>query len=700
MSVAATKNEEKRISGQNGAANGALDGFPELAPDSRASHLRDMYWDMTHLDGVTKKEVTASGEDTVLGHAKDFAALLEASEPFIQPEELIVGCRMTKVENREALNLGYYDPHYPPGHALILRTGLPGIRGRAREMLQTETGAEKREFLQAVEIAYQAACDYVLKFALFAEEMARDQGDSGRKHELETIARICRELTVGPPQSFHSALQLFEFTRVFGGVGCIGRFDQWMLPFYRRDIDSGELTREAAQELLECLFIKLNYFGDSSWGVPNDVLRNISLAGQTADGQEASNDLTYMCMEASAKLMLPEPKLNVRCFDDSPPELIRACCHVLARGANILAVFNDEVVLPALLRLGIPIEEARDYCNDGCSELIMGGKGTIAVRVHNSLPTLTETVLSAEDQPFASFEDTMADFKERLSHFMPADRQPNPPITFPFFAASIEDCLEEASPSAMRYSIAGSILAQVGDTADGLAAIKKFIFEDGTLTFDELITAIKADYEGHERLRQMLRNRAPKYGNGDDYVDDIAKDIAEYFCDGVHEQAQNPDGPGNKRAAGLMCFGIHGLRKIAASPDGRRQGDLTANSFSPAVGMDKSGPTAVLQSAAKADLSKASHGSVLDMALHSSIVAGAESFEKFVNLVEAFIKMRCTATLQLNIINREILQRAREEPDNPEFRTLIVRVWGFSAVFVELPPDLQDHVMSRTQHGF
>lgn len=692
MQAVATMQEDERI--------GFPIEFPELAPDSRIYRLRDMYWSKTHLDGVTKKDVTGCGEDTVLGHAKDFAALLEASEPFIQPEELIVGCRLTRLEKREALKLGYYDPHYPPGHALILRMGLPGMRDHARQKLQKETDAEKREFLLGVTIAYQAACDYVLKFALFAEEMAKSQTDSSRKSELETIARICRELTLGPPKSFHGALQLFQFIRVFGGVGCIGRFDQWMHPFYRHDIDSGQLTRESAQILLECLFIKLNYFGDASWGVNNDVLRNISLAGQTADGKDASNELTYMCMQASAKLMLPEPKLNVRCFDHSPPELTRACCQVLARGANILAVFNDEVVIPAMLRLGIPIEEVRDYCNDGCSELIMGGKGTIAFHVHDSLPLLTETVLHAEEHPYATFEETMDDFKGRLSQFMPADRQPNPPITFPFFAASIEDCLEEASPSAMRYSIAGSILAQVGDTADGLAAIKKLIFEDGTLSWNELITAIKADYEGYEPLRQMLRNRAPKYGNGDDYVDSIAKDIAETFCDGVHEQAKNPAGPGNKRAAGLMCFGIHGKRNIAASPDGRRQGDLTANSFSPAVGMDKNGPTAVLYSASKVDLSKASHGSVLDLALHSSVVAGAESFEKFVNLVDTFIKMRCTATLQMNIINREILQKAREDPDNPEFRTLMVRVWGFSAVFVELPPDLQDHVMARTQHGF
>jgi len=674
--------------------------FPHLQSDTRIYNLREMYWSKSHLDGVTTKNVAASGENTMLGHGKDFAALLETSEPFIQPGELIVGCRPTRVENRKDLQLGYYDPHYPPGHALILRTGLTGIRNRAREKQRSESNPEKLDFLQGVEISYQAACDYILKYADFASGQVKTQTDITRKKELESIAGICRELAVGPPKSFHAALQLFQFVRIFGGVGCIGRFDQWMVPFYRKDIDSGRLTQETAQELLECLFIKLNYFGDESWGVNNDVLRNISLAGQTPDGADACNELTYMCLEAAAKLMLPEPKLNVRCFDRSPPELTRACCQVLARGANILAVFNDEVVIPAMLRLGIPLEEVRDYCNDGCSELIMGGKGTIAFQVHDSLPILTETVLHGEHHPYTTFEDTMADFKHRLTRLMPADRQPNPPVTFPFFAASIEDCLEEASPSAMRYSIAGSILAQVGDTADGLAAIKKLIFDEKILSWDVLIAAIKADYLGYERERQLIRNRAPKYGNGDDYVDSIAKEIAEFFCDGVHDQAENPAGTGNKRAAGLMCFGIQAKRNIGASADGRRQGDLTANSFSPAVGMDKNGPTAVLNSAAKVDLTKASHGSVLDMALHSSIVEGPESFEKFVNLVDTFLELRSTATLQMNIINREILQKAREDPDNPEFKTLIVRVWGFSAVFVELPPDLQDHVMSRTQHGF
>jgi formate C-acetyltransferase len=372
---------------------------------------------------------------------------------------------------------------------------------------------------------------------------------------------------------------------------------------------------------------------------------------------------------------------------------------VLAKGANVLAIFNDEVVIPALSWLGIPIEDARDYCNDGCSEIIMGGKGTIHFKVHNALPLLNEMVLQAEDGSYEKFEDVMADYKSRLTQFMPEDHGERLATTHPYFAAGIEDCLAEASPAAARYDINGSILAQVGNASDGLAAIKKFIFEDGAFTWNDLIDAMKSDFDGHAQLLQMLRNRGPKYGNDIDYVDEIVKEIAEYFCDGVHERARNPAGPGAKRAAGFMSFGIHRKSDVPASPDGRRQGDPTANSFSPSVGMDRSGPTAVLSSVAKVDLTKASHGSVLDLALHSSIVQGTEALEKFAAMVTASLKMKSVATLQLNIIDRETLLKARANPNAPEYKTLIVRVWGFSAVFVELPTELQDHVISRTEHG-
>ena len=676
----------------------------DLPPDSRSARLRARYWDRTHHQALVRKPIAGCGQDSLIGYAQDFATLLAASDPLIQRDEWIVGSHLAIPEGKDSIRLGFYDRHYPPGHATILRMGLPGIRDHARARWPQETDPDRRAFLRAVEIAYDAACGYVARHAAHARALAAAEADEQRSEELERIAAVCDELATGAPTSFHAAVQLVQFTRVLGGYGCVGRFDQWMYPYYRRDIDLGRISQEEAQELLECLFIKMNEFGDvGSRGEPvivhNDDLRNIALAGQTPEGQDACNELTYMCLEASAKLMLPEPKLNVRFCPGSPPALLRACCQVLAKGANVLAIFNDEVAIPALTGLGIPLADARDYCNDGCSELIIGGKGTISFHVYDSLSALTDTVLAAEQQPYTTFGQVMAQVKSRLIPFMPAGHARDQAITFPFFAASIEDCLQKASPTGARYSIWGTILAEVGNTADGLAAIEKLIYDQQVLTWDELVAALRDNYDGHEPLRQMLLNRTPKYGNDQDGADRMAKEIAEYFCDAVRIRAQNAPGPGAKWAPGLMCFGIQEKRNLAASPDGRRQGDPCANSFSPAVGMDRNGPTAVVKSAAKVDLRKASHGSVLDIALHSAIVQGTEGLDKFVSLVESFLRMPGTATLQVNIIDRDTLLRARANPDAPEFRTLIVRVWGFSAVFVDLPVALQDHVLARTEHG-
>jgi len=679
----------------------------ELSSDSRSFRLREMYWNATHSAALDEKPIIGSGEATMIGHAKDFAALLAASEPLIQNDERIVGVCLAVPQDGSKLDLGQYDPHFPPGHHTILSLGLEGMRANARERLKRETDSDKRQFLEAVVIAYDAACNFVRKYARQATQLAFLEPDPGRKDELLEIAAVCNELATTRPSSFYAALQLVQFTRIFGGRGCIGRFDQWMSPYYEHDIAAGIITQQEAQELLECFFIKLNQFStsyplghpDGDFVLnPNDTLRNITLAGQTGSGEDACNEITYMCLKAAARLMLPEPKLNVRIFVGSPERLLRACCRVLAKGANVLAIFNDSVAIPALVRLGIPIEDARDYCNDGCSELIIGGKAFTRFAVHDSLLALRDTVLHAAEHPFPTFQDVMREFKSRIRNFVPVEPRGAGAITFPYFAASIDDCLKEASPTGARYSIWGTILGEVGNTADGLAGIKKLIYEDHTLTWADLVSALQANFEGYEPLRQMLRNRAPKYGNDNDAVDMIAKEIAEHFCESVHDKSGNQVGFGAKEAVGFMLFGIEHKKNLPASPDGRRQGERVANSLSPSVGLDRNGPTAVIKSASKIDLTKASYGSVLDIALHNSVVQTEEGFDKFVSLVNCFLKIPSTATLQVNLIDRDTLIKARENPDAPQYRTLIVRVWGFSALFVELPEALQEHVLSRTEH--
>ncbi len=708
-------------------------GSLALDPESRSFRLREMVWEGTHEAAVHARRIVGCGEDTLVGHARDFAALLEASEPFIQEDELIVGGCLTTPAEGSDFDLGIYDPHFPPGHERILNTGLSGMRDDAQERAAREPDPERREFLEAVAIAYDAACRYVEKHARRAAEMAARERDPRRRDELERIAAVCDELATGPPSSFHAALQLVQFTRIFGGSGCIGRFDQWMVPFYERDVSAGALTQQEAQELLECFVIKLNQFGTAceppfyvipwcwGWGEGdgdpqvlaaigaiegenldllhrNDSMRNMTLGGQTPAGEDGCNELTIMCLRAAARLMLPEPKINVRLFEGSPQHLVRACCRILAKGLNSLALYNDDVAIPALLRLGIPLEDARDYCNDGCQELIVGGRTFSRFTVYDALSALRETVLSEAKDGYPTFQDVMEGFKAQLLRYTPAEARGDGAITFPYFAASIDDCLEKGSPTGARYSIWGSILGEVGNAADGLAAIEQFIYRDRVLSWADLASALEANYEGYEPLRQMLRNRAPKYGNDVDAVDGIAKEIAEYYCDAVQGNGRNPAGYGPKEAAGFMVFIIQCKNLIPATPDGRRQGDPAALGLSPAVGMDRNGPTAILKSASKIDLSKASYGSVLDIALHPSVVRDEERFDKFVSLVKGFLRLGSAATLQINMIDRDTLLQARENPDAPQYRTLLVRVWGFSAVFVELSPALQDHVLARTEH--
>jgi len=674
----------------------------ELAPDSRSHTLREMYWDGTQNQHRVRRVLTGAGERSLVGNARDFAILLAETPPVIQESDMLAGVTTVVPAEGSSIHLGLYDGHYTPGHANIIRMGYAGIRDRASEKLKTEEDPHKRDFLEATVVSYDAACDFAGKHARHAEAMVGEAHDPVRRDELMRIAALCREIAAGPPDSFLAGLQVMWFTFMFGGRGSIGRFDQWMYPLCRKDVESGRMTLDEAQELIENYFIKLNYFAGN-----NDSLRNIALAGQTREGEDACNDVTTMCLVAAGRLMLPEPKLNVRFFKDSPRELLELSCRLTCKGLSNPAYFNDEVALPGLLRLGIPLEEARDYCNDGCSELIIGGKSTIGFRNFDALPMLNKTVQQGVQEPFEDFSAVVESFKERMEAEIPDGRDGKSegiyPFgaepTFPFFSASIDDCLEKATTRGVRYSIWGRIPSQMGNVADGLAAIKRLIYDQKTLSWGELDAALKSDFADCEPLRQKILNRAPKYGNDDDEVDHILRDVAEHFCDALHERVQNELGPGGKSAPGFMTFGIHYRRFLPATPDGRKAGENVASSFSPALGRDRNSPTAVLKSASKVDLSKAGHGSVLDVAFHPSALKGEEGFQKLASFVDTFLKLPCTTTLQLNVLDKESLLAARENPSDPRYRTLLVRVWGFSTVFVTLDPALQQHVIERTDHS-
>ena len=668
----------------------------ELSPRLRS--LREALWELTHASLEFPQPVDRFADGSLTGRARNFAAWLDAMPAQIQDGELLAGVSVLKVARGDDARLGFYNRHYPPGHHKVLRFGFTGIRDRAREKLQEETDPAKRDFLEAAAIAHDAACRFADKQGRHMLGLAKN-AEPDRAEELRRVARACEEIASGPPESFHAALQLFWFVFMFGGDGCIGRFDQWVWPFLDADLRAGRIAEADARELLDSLWIKLNFFGaNANSAVPNDSLRNMTLAGQTSAGEDACNPLTFMCLQAAEKLRLPEPKINVRFFKGSPSELLPVCARMIAKGLSQPAIYNDEVAVPGLLRVGIPIEDAREYCNDGCQELIIGGRCTEAHVVNDMLEVLRQCVSRAETEPYADFDEVMADVKQRLDQWMPNNHGRALPVTFPFFAGTIDHCLEEASPSGAKYHIHGNIIAETANCVDGLAAIKRLIFDEKTVTWPELCAALRDNYAGHESLRQMILHRAPKFGNDDEEADAIAAQLVRHFLEGVHAHAGNVPGTGSKRLPGIMSFGLQSRRNLPASADGRRQGDPTANSFSPAPGRDSKGPTAVLNSVGSVDATQASFGATLDLALHTSCFVGSDGLDKLAALVETFLTKPCCTTLQVNVIDRETLLQAQATPTDPAHRTLIVRVWGFSAVFVELCPALQDHVLQRTEH--
>ncbi|MDP7449877.1 MAG: pyruvate formate lyase family protein, partial [Candidatus Latescibacteria bacterium] len=301
----------------------------DLDPGSRSHALREMYWNDDHEGRRETRFVAGSETPGLVGKARDFQILLEATPVVMQPVDLLVGVSLVVPAEGSSIDLGEYDGHYTPGNANILQKGLAGIRDRADDKLATETDPEKCDFLEATSIAYGAVLQFVERHATHVEALADEEADPTRRQELTRAAASCRELVAGPPTSFQAGLQMMWFTFMFGARGSIGRFDQWMYPLYRADIDSGNLTQEQAQELLENYFVKLNYFAGN-----NDSLRNIALAGQTPQGEDACNELTDMCLLAGGKLMLPEPKLNVRFHAGSPPELLELSCRLTCKGLS------------------------------------------------------------------------------------------------------------------------------------------------------------------------------------------------------------------------------------------------------------------------------------------------------------------------------------------------------------------------------
>jgi formate C-acetyltransferase len=627
--------------------------------------------------------------------------------------------------------------HITVDYERVLKKGFLGLKAEVADELKKinyeDRGCLKKiHLLRAMAICCDAAIRFAERYAEAAAQLASAESDPVRRAELEKISEICRWVPAHPARIFHEALQSFWFVHLILNLETNsyaigpGRFDQYVYPYYQADIDAGRLTREQAWELLACLWIKFNELtvvkegGTAKASTTYADFQNLNLGGQTAEGLDATNELSYLCLEVTSQLKLPQPQTSVLISEKTPDRFLLKACEVIRMGFGLPAVFNDDEKVQALLHKGKTLKDARLGGINGCVELNVQGKDNMASSGYLNMPKCLELALNDGINPvtgtrlgpktgnprdFTSFDQLMAAFRLQLVHAVELKttydgiaRQVYAEFCpVPFTSLLMSDCLEKGRDyhdGGAHYNLPLICGVGTGSMADSLVAIKKLVYDDRKVSLEELVAALRANFVGYERLRQMLLNRAPKWGNGDKYVDTIAHDVVDLFCD-VLENHRNAEGV--PYAANMIPTTTHIWfgALTGATPDGRLAGTALSEGISPVQGMDRTGPTAVVSSMARLDHARCC-GTLLNMKFHPSALSRQEGLHKFAHLIRTYFSLG-GHHMQFNVVSAETLRAAQAHPE--EYKTLIVRVAGYSDYFVRLSRDLQDEIISRTEHG-
>lgn len=668
--------------------------------------------------------------------AEAFEALLEGTAPEIPRHGVLAGPAHMSHERvpahlRRGNNgsmLGDDNLHFAMNVQTLLRLGFAGIARTARKKAERLSG-ESAAYLRAISRCHEAAAGFA---AAHADEARRSAGlhEGSDRERLLRVAENCRALAEREARTFVEAVQLFWFAWCMRGHGTIGRLDQHLCPFYEVDLAAGRLTREEALTILCELWESINRAGTG------DTLVNLMIGGQTRDGRDGTNAISYLMIDAALAVRKTEPQLSVRIHAGTPEAFLDKVAQLQLQGHGQGAVYNDDVLVPSLCRLGVPLDSARCYANDGCTEVTIDGEsgilflqmeavkslelalfdgeenalpgdavGQYHLRSHAARPLGTSLALGYRSGDFAamtSFEEFYEAFLRQylyqvdskldaLSDRIRGQRQHG--VTAPFLAGTFPKCLGAGDdPFRGGFTVDCYLLfsGSLPTVADGLAAVRKVVFEDRFCSPAELLEAPRANFDGHEELRKRCL-AAPKFGNDDDYVDEIAADLGRRFCERVTTHP-TPTGKPYWPAFYNFLFNDH-AKFVAATPDGRRWKDPIAEHYSPTPGRARCGPTAVIRSAAKGPLADACGSSVFHVSLtRSTAPATAQGQALLRQLVGAAIKLG-VAVMGIAIYDVDALRDAKVHPERHE--DLVVRVWGFSARFVTLSEDMQDHIIAR-----
>ncbi|GAB4337834.1 MAG: glycyl radical protein [Calditrichia bacterium] len=632
-----------------------------------------------------------------------------------------------------------------PGHTVlddkIYRKGFRDFIGDIDEALsqldysRDPEALQKKEELQAMRIAAEGLIAFSRRYAELLASEAQKEKDDRRREELEEMARICRRVPENKPETFWEALQYYWFVH----LGVItelntwdsfnpGRLDQHLLPFYRKDIEEGRLTPEFAKELLHAFWIKFNNQpAPPKVGVTAQESNTytdfclINLGGLKPDGSDAVNEMTFILLDVIEEMRLLQPSSMIQVSKKNPDSFIKRAAKIIKTGFGQPSVFNTDAIIQELVRQGKSLIDARCGGASGCVEAGAFGKEAYWLTGYFNLPKVLEITLNNGLDPltgkqigletgdparFGSFEELFAAFRKQLEYFIEVKIRGNMIIEqlygqympAPFLSILIDDCISNGrdyNAGGARYNSSYIQGVGMGTITDSLAAIKYHVYERKTCSMGELLSALQSNFEQQPTLRQVLLDETPKYGNDDDYADDILREVFEtYFrlIDG------RPTARGGQFRINLLPTTVHVYfgSKIGATPDGRLAHTPLSEGISPVQGADRNGPTAVIKSAAKIDHLRTG-GTLLNQKFTPQLLEKEDGLNKLVQLIRAYFRMD-GHHIQFNVVTAETLRKAQKHPE--QYRDLIVRVAGYSDYFVDLTEPLQEEIIRRTEQAF
>ncbi|MHA1136813.1 MAG: trans-4-hydroxy-L-proline dehydratase [Candidatus Thorarchaeota archaeon] len=646
-----------------------------------------------------------------------------------------------------AFNAGIYTEFMEqraPGHAIlddkIYRRGLLDLIEDIQNHLSSldyyndPEAYSKEQELKAMEIAANAVISFAKRHADKARELAQSETDSERKKELIKIADVCERVPASPPRDFWEALQSYWFVH----LGVIielnvwdsfnpGRLDQHLHSFYEKELGAEIITRDFAKELLQCFWVKFNNqpappkvdITEQQSGTYQDFAL-INTGGLKIDGSDGVNEVSYMILEICNEMKLIQPSVCIQMSTENPDKFLMSAVDVVKEGSGQPSMFNTDVIIKEFLRAGKSIEDARVGGPSGCVTISAFGKESciltgycnwpkiLEITLHNGIDPKTgkQVGIKTGDAPdFKSFDELFSAYKEQLKHFIDLKIKGNNIIErlyaehmpAPFMSLLFDDCIKRGKDyhnGGPRYNSTYIQGVGMGTITDSLSAVKYHIFEKHKFTMNELLEGMKTDFEDNEFMRMTLLNKTPKYGNDDDFADEIAQSVFEAYFDTIDGR---PNTKGGEYRVNLLPTTVHVYfgQVTGATPDGRKAGTPLSDGISPSHGADKHGPTAVITSVAKIDHSKTG-GTLLNQKFMPDVLVDQEGRRKLADLVKSYFKLG-GHHIQFNVIRAETLRDAQEHPEN--YLNLIVRVAGYSDYFVNIGKDLQNEILARTEQN-